>query len=146
MFLSNVFKDIRHSRLSVRPILIPKLFIDGVENSSKLKYIEKKDKTRSSIVIPLLGKIDILGILNINRVNTVDFFTQSDLQKANIFGSQIALAIENALFFQELEKTQTELFQAAKMSIHAAMIDRMDREIGRVLEQLKKMVAGLKAR
>lgn len=32
-------------------------------------------------------------------------------------------------------------FQAAKMAIHAAMIDRMDREIGRVLDQLKSMGA-----
>ncbi|MEM0967911.1 MAG: sulfatase-like hydrolase/transferase, partial [Verrucomicrobiota bacterium] len=32
-------------------------------------------------------------------------------------------------------------FQATKMAIHAAMIDRMDREIGRVVEQLKAMDA-----
>ena len=32
-------------------------------------------------------------------------------------------------------------FQAAKMAIHAAMVDRMDREIGRVLEQLRAMGA-----
>jgi arylsulfatase len=32
-------------------------------------------------------------------------------------------------------------FQATKMSIHAAMVDRMDREIGRVLDQLKVMGA-----
>jgi arylsulfatase len=32
-------------------------------------------------------------------------------------------------------------FQATKMAIHAAMIDRMDREIGRVLEQLRAMGA-----
>jgi arylsulfatase len=32
-------------------------------------------------------------------------------------------------------------FQAAKMAIHAAMVDRMDREIGRVLAQLKTMGA-----
>lgn len=32
-------------------------------------------------------------------------------------------------------------FQATKQAIHAAMIDRMDREIGRVLEQLKTMNA-----
>jgi arylsulfatase len=30
-------------------------------------------------------------------------------------------------------------FQAAKMAIHAAMVDRMDREIGRVIAQLKAM-------
>ncbi|HUG66660.1 MAG TPA: arylsulfatase [Pirellulaceae bacterium] len=32
-------------------------------------------------------------------------------------------------------------FQATKMAIHAAMIDRMDREIGRVLEQIRAMDA-----
>jgi len=32
-------------------------------------------------------------------------------------------------------------FQATKMAIHAAMIDRMDREIGRVLDQLRDMEA-----
>lgn len=32
-------------------------------------------------------------------------------------------------------------FQATKMAIHAAMIDRMDQEIGRVLDQLKAMDA-----
>ncbi len=30
-------------------------------------------------------------------------------------------------------------FQATKMAIHAAMVDRMDRELGRVLEQLRAM-------
>ena len=32
-------------------------------------------------------------------------------------------------------------FQATKMSVHAAMIDRMDREIGRVLDQVRAMGA-----
>ncbi len=32
-------------------------------------------------------------------------------------------------------------FQATKMAIHAAMVDRMDREIGRVIEQLRAMDA-----
>ena len=32
-------------------------------------------------------------------------------------------------------------FQATKMAIHAAMIDRMDREIGRMLDQLRSMKA-----
>lgn len=42
--------------------------------------------------------------------------------------------------WSELTEKQRE-FQATKMAIHAAMVDRMDREIGRVLEQLKEMGA-----
>jgi arylsulfatase A-like enzyme len=40
----------------------------------------------------------------------------------------------------DLTKEQKR-FQATKMAIHAAMVDRMDREIGRVLAQLKVMGA-----
>ncbi|MCA9036775.1 MAG: arylsulfatase [Planctomycetaceae bacterium] len=42
--------------------------------------------------------------------------------------------------WNELTETQQE-FQATKMAIHAAMVDRMDQEIGRVISQLKQMNA-----
>ena len=42
--------------------------------------------------------------------------------------------------WRELSREQRE-FQATKVAIHAAMIDRMDREIGRILEQLRVMKA-----
>ncbi len=42
--------------------------------------------------------------------------------------------------WSELTEAQRE-FQAMKMSIHAAMIDRIDRETGRVLDQLRAMGA-----
>ncbi len=42
--------------------------------------------------------------------------------------------------WEKLTDQQRE-FQAAKMSIHAAMVDRMDQEIGRVLDQIRAMDA-----
>jgi arylsulfatase len=42
--------------------------------------------------------------------------------------------------WKDLTADQQE-FQASKMAIHAAMVDRMDREIGRVLAQIRKMGA-----
>jgi arylsulfatase len=46
--------------------------------------------------------------------------------------------INRPLPWTELTDEQ-QRFQATKMAIHAAMIDRMDQEIGRVLNQLKEM-------
>jgi arylsulfatase len=43
-----------------------------------------------------------------------------------------------AIPWRDLSPVQ-KTFQATKMAIHAAMIDRMDREIGRVLDQLRAM-------
>ena len=48
--------------------------------------------------------------------------------------------INRPLRWDELTERQRE-FQAKKMAIHAAMIDRIDREIGRVLNQLEAMKA-----
>jgi arylsulfatase len=49
--------------------------------------------------------------------------------------------VNRAVAWKELTEQQKS-FQATKMAIHAAMIDRMDREIGRVLDQVKAMGAG----
>jgi arylsulfatase len=48
--------------------------------------------------------------------------------------------VNRPLPWTELTPQQQE-FQATKMAIHAAMIDRMDREIGRVLDQIRAMGA-----
>ena len=46
--------------------------------------------------------------------------------------------LDRPLPWNELTAEQRE-FQANKMAVHAAMVDRMDREVGRVLAQLKAM-------
>jgi arylsulfatase len=48
--------------------------------------------------------------------------------------------VDRPLPWADLTGEQQE-FQAAKMAVHAAMVDRMDREIGRVLDQLRAMGA-----
>lgn len=48
--------------------------------------------------------------------------------------------VNRPLPWSELTEEQRE-FQSAKMAIHAAMVDRMDRNIGRVLDQLRAMDA-----
>jgi arylsulfatase A-like enzyme len=48
--------------------------------------------------------------------------------------------VNRPLPWSELGESQRK-FQAEKMAVHAAMVDRMDREIGRVLAQLRSMGA-----
>ena len=48
--------------------------------------------------------------------------------------------VNRPLAWSEMSGAQ-RLFQAGKMAIHAAMVDRMDREIGRVFTQLRAMNA-----
>ncbi|MCM2373137.1 arylsulfatase [Aporhodopirellula aestuarii] len=48
--------------------------------------------------------------------------------------------VNRPLPWNELNESQQQ-FQATKMAIHAAMVDRMDQEIGRIIDQLKSMNA-----
>jgi len=56
--------------------------------------------------------------------------------ETNVDPAEIAYAIP----WKELTPEQ-QRFQAVKMAIHAAMVDRNDQEIGRVLEQIRRMGA-----
>ncbi len=48
--------------------------------------------------------------------------------------------VNRPLVWTSLSEAQRR-FQAAKMAVHAAMVDRMDREIGRIVAQLREMNA-----
>ncbi len=50
--------------------------------------------------------------------------------------NSVAGEVNRPLPWQELNETQRR-FQATKMAIHAAMVARMDREIGRVIANSK---------
>lgn len=67
---------------------------------------------------------------------------EEDVGPPYAFPDQIAILgpgeLNRPLPWKDLTQEQ-QRFQATKMAIHAAMIDRMDREIGRVLDQLRSM-------
>ncbi len=48
--------------------------------------------------------------------------------------------VNRPILWGDLTPSQ-KTFQAAKMAVHAAMVDRMDHEIGRILEQIQSMEA-----
>jgi arylsulfatase len=79
----------------------------------------------------------VQGALSRREPDTVPHWnpTDTDLKKAIGPGE-----VGRAISWSELTEEERR-FQATKMAIHAAMIDRMDREIGRVLDQLQAMGA-----
>ncbi len=64
---------------------------------------------KSSVICPLLTRSRVLGIINISRVNINKNFTEYDLHKSVIFASHITLAIENANFFEKLQKEKEKI-------------------------------------
>lgn len=89
-----------------------KPLILGEEINGRYPVGDRRGLISSSIVHPIITKNKAFGILNVNRVAMQEAFTQADLEKATIFVSHIAQAIENAKLFDELNRKVEELNRA----------------------------------
>ena len=80
-----------------------------------------------------------MGLVNCKLSNmdkeTVSHWSLSDNELQDIYGDG---EVSHAVPWESLTEKQKE-FQASKMAVHAAMITRMDHEIGRLIDQLKEM-------
>ncbi|MFH1422452.1 MAG: response regulator [Planctomycetota bacterium] len=78
--------------------------------------IDGIEEIKSAIICPLITKRGVLGVLSVNRINIPDTFTNTDLNIAVVFVSQIAQAIENSFLYESLEK-KIQLLQEAYKSL-----------------------------
>ncbi len=79
--------------------------LDELSDEEKNRW---EKEAGSVIVVPLIGKRHFLGgIAGINK-NGLDDFRRRDLQILMMFASQVATAIENALYFEEMKAAKEE--------------------------------------
>lgn len=103
------------------------------------KYAKAYDAGWDEIAAARHARLTKLGIVNHPRPEP-----EREVGPPYPFPADIAKLgpdeVNRPLPWRELTPAQRK-FQAAKMAIHAAMVDRMDRELGRVIAQLKAMGA-----
>ena len=64
---------------------------------------------KSIMCLPLLNQGRVIGVLYFENVLTMGAFTKSRLQVLDLFSSQIAISIENARAFQEIDELNKNL-------------------------------------
>lgn len=58
---------------------------------------------RSALSVPLVAKDRVTGVLNLRRFSSSASFSQQNMSVVNAFASQLAVAIENAQLYSDLE-------------------------------------------
>ncbi len=107
-----------------QPLLLPSVFDDP-----RAKHFSDPtlNYPKSALSVPLEAWGRVIGVLNLENSSTLNAFQQTDLDLLSTFGSQAAIAIQNASLYTELytlgmainrgQLTPEQIFQATVKSI-----------------------------
>ena len=78
----------------------------------------------------------LIAIVALGKKRSGKAFSQDDLVVFSILANQSALAIENAIFYEESKRTQEQLFKAEKMATIGTMADGLSHQINNRLHAM----------
>ncbi len=99
----------------------------------------------AAVIVPSFTEDRCEGFLLLGDKVSGRLFSTDDLQVFQVLASQAALAIENAQFYEELKRTQTDLFQTAKMASLGHMAGGMSHQINNRFHVLTILAGTLKS-
>ncbi|MFA5060632.1 MAG: ATP-binding protein [Candidatus Omnitrophota bacterium] len=90
----------------------------------------------AAVVIPSFVENKLLAIIVLGKKLSGKLYSEDDLAVFSILANQAALAIENAQFYEDIKRTQEQLFQAEKMATIGTMADGLSHQINNRLHAL----------
>jgi phosphoserine phosphatase RsbU/P len=90
-----------YAALSKETVLVPDVTKDP-------RYVEANPETRSELVIPLVYKSKVIGVLDLEHTRR-GFFTDEHNRTMTTLAAQIAIAIENARLYEQIERQERRL-------------------------------------
>ncbi|EAY31962.1 AAA family ATPase [Microscilla marina] len=93
---------------------------------TQLQYV-KKCKPKSILCLPLLNQGRLIGVLYLENPLSIGAFTPDHLEVLNLLSSQMAISIENALFYESLEDKVKE--RTLKLSLAYDEIEDKNKNI-----------------
>jgi len=72
------------------------------------RYIQANPETRSELAVPLIYKSKVVGVLDLEHTRR-GFFTEEHSRTMTTLAAQIAIALENARLYEEIERQERRL-------------------------------------
>src|SRR6266571_312334 len=72
------------------------------------RYIETNPETRSELAVPMVYKGKVIGVLDLEHTRR-GFFTEEHQRTMTTLAAQIAIALENARLYEEIERQERRL-------------------------------------
>jgi len=95
----------------------PLILVDG--SDARFQKELKRHDIKSSLTLPLKTKEKVIGVLTVNRKTSSQIFGSEDTELIMTFAAQVAVAIENAKLYKDLQSTFLGTISALAASIDA---------------------------
>ncbi|MBF0571380.1 MAG: GAF domain-containing protein [Candidatus Omnitrophica bacterium] len=82
-----------------------------------------------ALVVPIFIDENLTAIIIMGKKDSEKLYSEDDLAVFSILANQTALAIENAKFYEDMQLTHEQLFQAEKMATIGTMADGLSHQI-----------------
>lgn len=97
------------------PIVLDEIRFKQGEVNQPTRVEEKMKELSASVVVPSFIDNTLLGFLVLGEKKSGNVYTESDLAVLSVLSNQAALAIENAVFYEEQGKTLAQQFQEHRL-------------------------------
>ncbi|MBN1794708.1 MAG: GAF domain-containing protein [Candidatus Omnitrophica bacterium] len=102
---------------------------DVYEKSALLRIENMMQRLKAALIAPNFIENKIIGFVVLGQKLNGRFYSQDDTDVFAILANEMSLAIENALFYEEVRQTQARLFQSEKLATMGQLATGIAHEI-----------------
>ncbi|MBP9854374.1 MAG: GAF domain-containing protein [Candidatus Omnitrophica bacterium] len=118
-----VYEEIKQKRTDV-----------GGEGLAEIE--ESLERIEAALVVPSFIEQKLIAIISLGKKRSGKLYTHDDLAVFSILANQSALAIENAQFYEDMQRTHVQLMKAEKMATVGTMADGLSHQINNRLHAM----------
>lgn len=93
-------------------------------------------KIDAALVVPSFIEQKLIAIISLGKKRSGKLYSHDDLAVFSILANQSALAIENAQFYEDMQRTHVQLLKAEKMATVGTMADGLSHQINNRLHAM----------
>jgi phosphoserine phosphatase RsbU/P len=113
------------------------LVVDDVRTDPR--YIESVKAARSELAVPLISKNKVVGVLDIESPE-VGYFTEDQVRLLSLLASQLAIAIENAKFYESERRNREFLALLYEISMEMGSTLEVDELVHKIAAAVKTTI------
>ncbi len=102
---------------------------EAEQNVDLNNLVSQLNLLNAALAVPCFLEEKLIGILILGEKRSKKLYSEDDLAVFSVLANQAALAIENAQFYDEIQRTNEQLIQAEKLATIGTMADGLSHQI-----------------